>query len=502
MIANKLDLLMKITDTGNTTLSNIVFFDASYIGRIRSGKRGIPKSQPFIEPIAQFFADNLNDEFQRRTIGELVCEDGVLPTDKDEVKNLIVAWLMKDSDAIEYDPVEFLLRDVVANSSRHAGYPVVVKPSVGEKEKATFYYGNAGKRDAVIAFLRELCAAPEPTELLVYSDEDFAWSGEDPLFLKKWNAMLAKFISSGGKITVIHTVTRGIAELTEAMHHWMPLYMTGNVTPYYYPKLRDGLYHRSMMIAKNGTAFVSSSVKDYTDEALSILIHDAQATESLQDEFYHYAELCRPLLKVYRTNRKEGYEQEMQSYGASPEDFVTVSCTPSMITMPENIAEQVTKRADSKSGKFLRIYQAVRQCALDALNAGKRITEVLYLPAVKRVTSNRVAVSMSDMFGRGTFYTADEFIAHLEHIVEMTKKYPNYNVILTRKTVDGAMLNVKENVGAIIATAYPPSSIFCVSEPSLIALCSEYAHSFFGKISTKKSDVEKLKKYIEKLKNS
>ena len=499
MIANKLDLLMKITDTGNTTLGNVVFFDSSYLGRIRAGKRGLPKSQPFIRPIAEYFANNLNDDFQRKIIGELVCDDGMLPSDKNEVQQLIENWLMKDSDATEYDPVEFLMCDVAAFSTKQAGYPVVVRPFCPTKDKATFFYGNEGKRNGVIEFLRDLCSAPDPTELMIYSDEDFAWSNEDPLFMKKWNSMLAQFISTGGKITVIHTVTKGITELTEAIHHWMPLYMTGKVNPFYYPKPRDGLYHRTLMVAKNGSAFVSSSIKDHTEESLNIWVCEKCATETLEKEFEHYMELCTPLLKVFRKDKREGYEQEMQAYSLSPENFSTVSCTPSMITMPEHTADLVTRRAGDRGAQFLKIYNAVRQCALDALECGKRITEVLYLPTAKRVAAGKVAVAMSDMFGEAAYYTKEEFISHLNNILEMTEKYPGYNVVITRKAIDGVMLNVKENVGAILATAYPPSAIFCICEPSLVSLCEDYANRYIGRNIDKAKNVEKLKKYLAKL---
>ena len=55
MTSEKLDILMKITDTKNSALGRALSFDPSYIGRIRTGKRGIPKHMPFIEPAAAFF---------------------------------------------------------------------------------------------------------------------------------------------------------------------------------------------------------------------------------------------------------------------------------------------------------------------------------------------------------------------------------------------------------------------------------------------------------------
>ena len=54
-VSGKIDFLMRVTGTSNAQLARALSFDASYISRIRSGKRGLPPELPFIEPAAAFF---------------------------------------------------------------------------------------------------------------------------------------------------------------------------------------------------------------------------------------------------------------------------------------------------------------------------------------------------------------------------------------------------------------------------------------------------------------
>ena len=42
MLAEKLDYIMKLTNTKNSDLAKALDFDPSYVSRMRSGKRGIP----------------------------------------------------------------------------------------------------------------------------------------------------------------------------------------------------------------------------------------------------------------------------------------------------------------------------------------------------------------------------------------------------------------------------------------------------------------------------
>ena len=56
IIGDKLNFLMLLTETKNNILGKAIAFDPSYISRIRTGARGVPKHRDFIYPAAAFFA--------------------------------------------------------------------------------------------------------------------------------------------------------------------------------------------------------------------------------------------------------------------------------------------------------------------------------------------------------------------------------------------------------------------------------------------------------------
>ena len=67
-VSGKIDFLMRVTGTSNAQLARALSFDASYISRIRSGKRGLPPELPFIEPAAAFFARNVCEGYQAEAL--------------------------------------------------------------------------------------------------------------------------------------------------------------------------------------------------------------------------------------------------------------------------------------------------------------------------------------------------------------------------------------------------------------------------------------------------
>ena len=68
IIGDKLNFLMRVTETRNNILGKAIAFDPSYISRIRTGSRGVPKHRDFIYPAAAFFAQAVQTKEQKEKL--------------------------------------------------------------------------------------------------------------------------------------------------------------------------------------------------------------------------------------------------------------------------------------------------------------------------------------------------------------------------------------------------------------------------------------------------
>ncbi len=66
----KLDFLMNITKTSNSALGQKVKLDASYVSRLRKGQRSALKDFSCIHSMAEYFARNCKEDYQRKAIDE------------------------------------------------------------------------------------------------------------------------------------------------------------------------------------------------------------------------------------------------------------------------------------------------------------------------------------------------------------------------------------------------------------------------------------------------
>lgn len=496
MIAQKLDLLMKVTNTQNSTLGRALSFDSSYIGRIRMGKRGLPKNQPFIEPAAAFFVRNMREQYQKATIAEAVCPGRSWPENKQEAEALLVAWLSRNDSAD--NPVGRLLESLSAAPIRREPSQSACQPYNAVTERRLYYYGNSGKRDAVEAFLSDLCALDAPQTLLLYSDEDLSWLYEDGTFARRWAALLTTFISKGGRIKIIHTISRDIGEMLEAVQKWLPLYSSGAIEPYFYPKLRDNVYHRTLFIAKGYSALISNSVGSHTQEALNILLHDVGAVHALELEFADYFSLCKPLMQIFSLRNAEQFWDKLKEFEKASGNLIVMQPVLSHFTMPKSVAVSMAARTGCKW--LLHNHEnSVRRFEL-CLEQGFSVTEIVRLPSPEQVRGGGIVVPMCDLFGQpGLCYTPEEFKNHLEEMLAFLRRYENYRVILSDHKTEDAILWAKEDIGAIMLRPTPPTTVFGISEQRMTAAFWEHLQRLVNKIPAKEQTLKYIEDYIELL---
>lgn len=92
-IIDKFNFLMRVTETKNNKLGKAISFDPSYISRIRSGTRSMPKHRRFIQPVAAYLASAVRTAEQKEALADNICPGKSWPEDISAATNLIADWL-------------------------------------------------------------------------------------------------------------------------------------------------------------------------------------------------------------------------------------------------------------------------------------------------------------------------------------------------------------------------------------------------------------------------
>jgi hypothetical protein len=469
---DKLDFLMKITGTTNSALAFYTSIDASHISRLRRGERSMPKKGNYLNAMSGYLARHCIEDYKKKALSDAMNIKSI-PNNIEELSVLISSWLVDEQKSEENAVGEFL--DELSNF-KFKKLPEIelsskVKTYKAKKSDNSSYYGIDGKRNAVIEFLTMVLDIDKKQTLLLYSDEDMDWLIENYDFKIRWAALMSKVIKQGNKIKIVHTVSRDLHEILEAINEWLPLYMTGDIEPYYYPKKRDGVFKKTMFIAPENSAVISSSVGDMANNSVCFLIKEKEAVKSITDEYINFLEMCRPMMKIFTAADYERYFLMLTEFEKEAADTFFKTDAMSILTMPETVIKSISERLDNNQKIKIAKYLTDRvERFMENLKYNK-FTEIITIPSIEMIVEGKIKVTFSDILNNEElYYTLDEFIQHLENIIMLIQHNANYHVCINSDNkLEGYMLYVKEDTGVIVAKTSAPSVIFAINESNMTA---------------------------------
>ena len=454
MFSTKLKFLMELTKTTNTELANAIPVSQACVSRFKNGKRNLPKTTQYIPIISNFFAMKmLNNNVTDKLTGIINMDS------KKSLECNLEAWFKSNTQLPKLNN-DFEL--IVDND---------------------YFYGDEGKRKAVIRFLTNASQKSDKT-LLLYSDESMDWM-MDKDFAPCWKSLFVDVLKNRNKIKIIHTIAREYSEIFDAVSKWIPMYLTGLIEPYYFPKLRDGVIKRTLFISSN-EAIISNSVGNNTDNMLNIYINDSMAISSLVKEFNNYLSLCKPLMHVY-TDCNE--ENTLNLYGSSNGNIIVDSYSLSFISAPNDIIIEMLNK--KKLGKLVGDYLKRKQFLINNLDKNF----VLDLVNVTTEFSNTIPCC----FLKNTFYTRKNYLKHLKNILHMLISYSNYFVILKFDKLSSSSIFIKEDTELVIEKNGNTSALHS-NEINVVKAFWEYY--LLKKDENKKKIISMLEEIINNLEKS
>ena len=146
--SDKLDFLMRITNTTNKELSQAISVDRSLVSLLRTGKRKQPKNLEYIRKMSRFLAQRADADFERHAIAEMLGQPSIRSNMPSEVlAEQLQKWMIGEEGFVEHlmDSMDTLAE------KKQPDIKPLPSPVIGETH---FYYGNEGRRAAMLEMLR------------------------------------------------------------------------------------------------------------------------------------------------------------------------------------------------------------------------------------------------------------------------------------------------------------------------------------------------------------
>ncbi len=478
--SEKLDFLLNVTNTSNSMLAKQLSLDPSYISRLRRGERSIPH-EDYIRLIAAFFSRRCMEEYILSALSTAMSNPyaGTV-TDSEELSSLLLKWLSVEEETYN-SRVQTLLSDFSKPSSADISRRQAAEREAKKKntQDLRMFYGMEGRRQATIALFNLALQQPRPGSLLLFSDENSKWMLENSSFSHEWSTLLWQIILNGNKVKVIHKVSRDIDEMLEVIHQWLPFYTSGAVEPYYYPRLRDGVYKRTLSVVPGKAAVFATSIGESLDTTANFMSTDKLTVDSFTNEFYSYLALCKPLIHIHTPRTLGAALTDLYSFQVRPGNLIFETDALGLITMPASMVRSLCSRFPNDVPSSYMDEQK-RWCGLfEAKLRTDTVCQIIKLASPEDILAGRAVVGTS-ILSRDTaiYYTKEEYILHLQNILRLLASYENYHVILSPNSSKAFSLYCNEEQGVMVLKEGDPSILFEITEINMVSAFWDYMYQF------------------------
>lgn len=332
-----------------------------------------------------------------------------------------------------------------------------------KNDQVRVVYGNASKRRCVRDILEKLLEQAEPCTLMVFSDEGRDWFAEDAAFAKDTARALLELVQRGCIIERILPRLSSISDAQESFSMWLPMYLTGNVKPYYLPVLRDGIVRRTLLIAQGMEALFSTSVGRQPTEGAAYSVCGHSAVESCEKEFSYYRAMCSPAIQYFDPYTQSAQIQEcMRAYYEIPSASIRVCDGLSFISMPEGVKRVFYSGAQSALAKLL-MEHSFNGIAPDEHTQFSRVNiDIMRLSTKEEVSAGEVRYFLDDMR-----YTPELFKEHILNIVRLLERYQGYNAVFSDYGRKDCAIYAKRDEGALIFLTNAPYLMLNILAPDM-----------------------------------
>ena len=290
-------------------LSQYTNYDTFAIFRIRNGSRRPGDAERFAAAVASFVAREM------RAASEIAAVAELIDCDVDQIYDLSVryakikSWLLEQpvqetgSDSVskflskldEFDLNEYI------NIIRFNELKV---PSVPfQLPSGKTYKGISEMMESELDFLKATVLSKSDEAVIMYSDMPMKEMAKNEDFAKKWMFGMAMMLKKGLHLYQIHNIDRSFDEMMLGLESWIPMYMTGQISPYYFKNAQNNIFLHFLKVS-GAAALSGEAIAGYHADGKYYLTKSKREVEYYQKRADEMLSNAYPLMDIYRSERE------------------------------------------------------------------------------------------------------------------------------------------------------------------------------------------------------
>ena len=467
------DTLLTSLSINVADLSHFLNFDSSYISRIRNGQRRPSNPQDFAQNVSKYIAGHCS-ESDKVTIAKLVhCTTDEINNDS-LCRDKIIHWLLneqfKKKDVVlpflskldEFDLNEFI-RSIHFDELKVPSVPFQLPTSKN-------YYGIDEMCEGTLDFFKATVLSKSKEDLIANDDTPMADKANGTDFMKKYIFAVALTLKKGLHIHFIHNINRPFEEMMMGLEGWIPMYMTGQISPYYLKDVHNKLFGH-FLYSSGAAALSGECIMDYHQNGKMYLTKNKTEMSYYRQRALDILSKASPLMDIYRIESKDAFYSFVERDIVTPGNRRSILSALPIHTLSEELLLQILnhnhiEEADKK--RILDFAKKQRQLYENILSNRQIIDEIPVISEMEFLEQPMLLPLSEIFYEKDIVYTYAEYLEHMEQTITYSQNNSNYTVKQnSRYPFKNIQIRILEGKWVVISKNKAPAIHFVIHNPQL-----------------------------------
>ena len=480
-LSNNLNILITSLKISINEMSKYIVFDSSHISRIRYGKAKPSNPIEFSNKICTYIFNRYNNPDDINNLMTIIgCKKSDLSNNN--FYNTLFTWLTSESIQVKNQINDFLYN---LDSFNLNDYIKAIKfdelkvPSIPfYKAKSRHYYGIEEMKEGELNFFKATVLSKSKEDIFMCSHMPMEDMAEDVSFGKKWMFAIAMCLKKGHHLNIIHNLDRPFNEMMLGLESWIPIYMTGQISPYYLKDSKNSVYNHLDYVSGN-VALTGECIKGYHNKGMYYLTTNKNEIKYYKGKSELILKKAKPLMQIYRENNIKEYELFLKNDEEIPCDRTRYLSSLPLFTISDKLLNKMLKRNKFSKTDIDKIIKYKKEELKYMNNILKRnkVNDYIYIIEENEFKNDPPSLSLNNLFiDKKIKYTYNEYIEHLRQTKEWSKQEKNYELnYVNDKTFKNITITFIKNHYVIISKSSNPTIHFVIEHPKLVEAIENFS---------------------------
>lgn len=474
MLRENFNALIEVMGLSVAKLCRCANYDPSAIFRFRRGERQPAEPEQFAAAVASYVSREMDGPAQREVASALLGCAAEDLGDRAAYCRRVQDWLLGSHAPREDSVSRFLtkLDEFDLNAYIRSVHFDELKVPVAPFQLPTSrsYSGLRQMMDGELDFMKAAVLSRSTEPVFMYSDMPMTEMAQDPEFPKKWMFGMALLLKKGLRLQIIHNIDRNLPEMMLGLESFIPMYMTGQIEPYYFKAPQGGVFLHFLRVS--GTAALTGeAVSGHHSEGRYYLTNNRAEVAYYRRRADALLENAKPLMEIYRADVASRLNAFLLADSRTPGRRRCVLSAPPLYTADPAFLTAVLQRHDVPAPDQERILAHAKSHREQAETILRDNEMVLALPRLTEEAFERYPMSLplsGSFYGRDIPYTYQEYLEHIDQTEQFAAVHPRCRLELTAdSTFRNLQIVMHEGLWAMVSKEKSPAIHFVIRHAKL-----------------------------------